>query len=267
MISFATATWRAAMAGRWTARIVGSLMVLFILAFLVGEGPPSLTRLTGRERLLFLGMGGLFSGLALAWFWEGWGGFLSLAGWAFFSVVEGKPMWTLPFLVPAVVGLLHVVCWWRLRGPAPPEPMDPVVRARLRVAVGILGAGLSVFLALCGNETFGNPPLMTPRLRPSAGMVGVWQRRGIPGEADVVFRIGPDGSVSGTVGSVPVEGGRIQYNRSWFGRLMNWRTDYLIRGTMGGERFTAPLTVRGAEFTGALFFGPGGPRRLRLRRQ
>jgi len=42
MTTFARLTWQAAVAGRWTARILGTLMVLFLLAFVFGEGLPSL---------------------------------------------------------------------------------------------------------------------------------------------------------------------------------------------------------------------------------
>jgi hypothetical protein len=55
-------------------------MVLFILAFLIGEGPPALTRMTRRELLFSAGMACLFLGLVVAWFREGWGGLLSVVG-------------------------------------------------------------------------------------------------------------------------------------------------------------------------------------------
>jgi hypothetical protein len=37
--------WRAAVIGRWTARIAGTLMALFFLAFFVGEAFPPIFRL------------------------------------------------------------------------------------------------------------------------------------------------------------------------------------------------------------------------------
>ena len=61
--------------------------------------------------------------------------------------------------------------------------------------------------------------------------------------------------------------GRIIYNRSWFGRLMHWRTDYLIMGKLSrGGRFTAPLTMRGVGLEGALFLSQK-PLGLKLRKQ
>jgi hypothetical protein len=79
---------------------------------------------------------------------------------------------------------------------------------------------------------------------------------------DAVFTINPDASVSGRIGDATVMNARIIYNRSWFGRLMHWRTDYLIVG----DRFTAPLTPRGVGLEGTLFRSQK-PFTLRLRRQ
>jgi len=115
--AFAPATWRAAQIGRWVALVLGSLLFLGFLAFFFGEGPPHFARLTAQERWLFVGFGGLFGGLALAWFREGWGGLLSLAGWALFFFLDRRGSLTVPFLLPATVGLLHLVCWWRLGRP------------------------------------------------------------------------------------------------------------------------------------------------------
>jgi hypothetical protein len=146
-----------------------------------------------------------------------------------------------------------------------------------------LWAILAVFILLCANEMFGQPPLMTRAGRPPAGMVGTWHAnlttvstQPLPHEISVVFTIGPDGSVSGAVGNAALTSGRFVPNRSWFGRLMNWRTDYLIQGTLSrvvesyggtaGDRFSAPLNPRGSELDGALFlFHPGAPKPLGLK--
>src|ERR1039457_5313504 len=108
MNTFARLTWQAAVAGRWTARILGTLMVLFLLAFVFGEGPPPFARMTVRELCYALGVGGLFLGLIIAWFWEGWGGLLSVLGWGFLAVLARRPAWDLPFSIPAAIGLLHL---------------------------------------------------------------------------------------------------------------------------------------------------------------
>jgi hypothetical protein len=283
MIPFSKLTWQAAVAGRWTARILGTLMVLFLAAFVFGGGPPRFSQMTGWAQLYSLGMGSLFLGLILAWRWEGWGGLLSVLGWGFLAVLTRRPPWGWVLAIPAAMGLLHLLCWWRLRGPAPHSgPVDPAKSARIRMLFPVLWAILAAFLLLCANEMFGQPPLMTLTGPPPPEMVGTWQanlttvlRQPLFDAPPVSFTIGPDGSVSGSIGSATLTNGRFVRNRSWFGRLMNWRTEYQIRGTLSrvvesyggtaGDHFSAPLQPRGAELHGALFLShPGAPKPLGL---
>ena len=86
----------------------------------------------------------------------------------------------------------------------------------------------------------------------------------------------PDASVSGRIGDATLTTGRMIHNRSWFGRFMHWRTDYLIMGKLSrvvrpservaGDGFTAPLTVRGVGLEGALFLSHR-PLGLKLRKR
>jgi hypothetical protein len=116
----------------------------------------------------------------------------------------------------------------------------------------VLWIAAGIFVLLCANEMFGTPPLMTPALRPST-MAGSWQSEG--GGTEVIFAIHPDGSVAGKIGEAAFEDGRLTGNRSWFGRLMNWRTNYWIRGTLSGsgEKFSAPLNFNGEVLEGTVF--------------
>lgn len=276
-------TWQAAAAGRWIARIAGTLLVLFLLAFIFGEGPPPFGRMTARENLLALGMGSLLLGLIVAWFREGWGGLLSVLGWGFFGLVEKRPVWDWPLSIPAAMGLLHLVCWWRLRGPAAPmDPVSPAARVRRKMLYAAVLAVVTVFVLLCANEMFGQPPLMTAAGLPPAEAVGTWtadlttvSRQPLAGGIPVEFTIHADGSVSGNIGGKRLTSGRFVQNRSWFGRMMNWRTDHAIRGALegavaspagaAGDRFSAPVEFRGAELRGSLFlYHPGAPRPLGL---
>src|ERR1700733_2323896 len=109
------ATWRAAVVGRWTALILGTLMVLFFLAFLFGEGPPNFFRLTTPEKLTFTGSIALILGLAAAWKWEGWGGLVSICGFALLVAVDRHHMGMLAFVVPSMIGAIHLLCWSRLQ--------------------------------------------------------------------------------------------------------------------------------------------------------
>jgi hypothetical protein len=182
-------------------------------------------------------MAGLFAmllGLGLAWKWEGLGGALTLAGygvmaWADHPGRGHTAVVAAPFVIPAVIGLVHVLCWWALRN-APSAWRPPVW----------LWGALGVFVLLCGNEVFGNPPLMSGGRVPQ----GTWTDGGM------VLTIAPDGAVSGSLK------GRIAPNRSWFGRLMSWRSDYIVRGEE-----SAHLSWHGNALEGRV-----GRRRVRLTR-
>jgi hypothetical protein len=283
MIPFGRLTWQAALAGRWTARILGTLMVLLVLAFVFGEGPPPLLRMTAREQFYALGVGSLFLGLVVAWFREGWGGLLSVLGWGLLAVLAKRPALDLPFSIPGAVGLLHLVCWWRLRGPVPPPvTLNSATGAGVKAFVLLISVSMGAFLLLCANEIFGQPPLMTRLGHPPVEMLGTWRAdlttvsgQPLPKEIRAEFTIAADGSVTGTVDDVVLTTGQFMRNRSWFGRLMNWRTDYLLEGTLSrvvesyggtaGDRISAPLNPRGRELHGALFLShPGAPKPLGL---
>jgi len=237
------ATWRAAIVGRWTARIVGTLMALFFLAFVVAEGPPPLFKLSLHENVQFLSMAGLFCGLLLAWKWEGWGALISLVGFLVFLCMERRFTAGWIFLIPAAAAVLHLLCWWRI---AAGQPAAGTAWEVPRTALWIGGATVGVFILLCANEMFGEPPLMTPALRPSAEMVGHWHARLPAFEVDLL--ISGDGQVSGRVGDSAFAGGQIVNNRSWFGNLMHWREPYKIRGA----GFTADLRMSGGQMWGEL---------------
>ena len=82
-----SAARRAAVIGRWTARIAGTLMALFFLAFFVGEGFPNIFRLPWRESLSVLAISAVVVGLLLAWKWEGLGGAVALAAVGFMLLI------------------------------------------------------------------------------------------------------------------------------------------------------------------------------------
>ena len=254
-----SAARRAALIGRWTARIAGTLMALFFLVFFVGEGFPAIFRLPWRESLSVLALTTVAAGLLLAWKWEGLGGAVALAAIVAFTLLIGmRGTRTSILLLPAAIGLLHVACWWSLRS----AWVDWALPRRILAVVGL---AVVVFVLLSANEMFGMPPLMTPALHPSPDMVGTWEAK-LP-TMDAVFTINPDASVSGSIGDASLISARIVYNRTWFGRLMHWRTDYLILGKSSrGYRFTAPLMLTGADLEGSLFLSRQ-PLRLKLRKR
>ena len=252
MTTLASATWRAGVVGRWIARIVGTLMALFFLAFLVGEGVPPIFKLSWRESLEFTGMAAVFLGLLLAWKWERCGGLVTVAGFASLVAFDWRLSSSAIILIPAAVGALHILCGWRMAwGP----PSSGAAWALPRTALWIVAAAVGFFILLCANEMFGQPPLMTPALRPSPSMVGRWHGElADPARLRVEFQISADGDVSGRVGDAAFAGGRIGNNRSWFGNLMGWREPYEIRG----KGFTAGVAMRGQDMRAFMCFA-GSP--------
>jgi hypothetical protein len=272
-----TAIYRAAVVGRWIARITGTLMALFYLAFVVGEGPPPLFRLSWQQNLHFFAMAALFAGLLLAWKWELWGGLIPLAGFVLLLQIEGRrPLLNSLFLLPAGIAVVNLLCWWRLRAGA---PAGGVAWRVPKPALMIAGVCVTVFVALCANEMFGNPPLMTAVFRPSAAMTGEWRAtlsEPASSTLDVVFAIHSDGSVTGRAGDATVIGGRMQYDRSWFGKFMNWRNEYAIHGGLShpvrasehiaAGQFTALLTMRAQDLAGSMSL-EGQAFRMRLKKE
>jgi hypothetical protein len=247
MFTLEATTWRAAQTGRWLALILGSLTVLFFLAFFFGEGPPRLAGLTTIERLQFVAMGSLFLGLAICWKWEGLGGLLALVGFLALVGISRSHLTLWALDAPAAIAAVHVVCWLRLRAGAPAN------LAAWRLSRNTLlgcGAALLLFLLLCANEMFGQPPLMTPTLRPSGNLLGT---RIATGRTAALLTIHEDASVTGTIAGTPIADAHIAYGRSWFGKLMHWNADYVIRGRLSDHDFAAPLTARGQTLYGSLF--------------
>jgi hypothetical protein len=234
-------------------------MVLFFLAFFFGEGPPHFSALTASEKLQFMAMGVLFLGLAVAWKWEGAGGLLAVAGFAALVAIDSSHLRLWAFDAPAAIAAFHIACWLRLRA-GPPEGLVP-----WRLSRGTLfglGAAMAVFLLLCANEMFGQPPLMTPSLHPSANLLGTWAQTA---PVEVELTIHTDASVTGTISGGDITGARIGFGRSWFGRLLHWNADYVIRGRVSGRDFAAPLISERHRLDGSLY-RDNRPMRLNLRK-
>jgi hypothetical protein len=262
-------TWRSAVIGRWVARIGGTLMALFLTAFIVGEGPPPVWRLSLQQNLHLLALCALFLGLLLGWKWEFWGGAVPIAGFILMGFLEhGNSR-----------NVLSLLCWMRLRAGAPAQGEAWRVPGK---ALAIAAAAVGAFVLLSVNEMFGNPPLMTPAFHATPALAGEWRSQLTPAlsspaadRLEAALVIGADGSLSGTIGAAQVTG-RIANNRSWFGRLMNWREDFAIRGTLSqpvspsrdvtADRFTGLLAARDRSLNGVLSLA-NRPLRVRLIRQ
>ena len=115
---------------RWFARIVGSILVLLVLAIAIGEmitePPPRATgKITPRDIPLFIGLILMVAGIIVAWFKEGIGGLLTVGGFIIFLVahfifygnIPGVPI----FIIFLITGLLFIFCSWQSRKVAKQE--------------------------------------------------------------------------------------------------------------------------------------------------
>ncbi len=109
------ASFRAARAGRWVARIIGALLALLFVVMALGEGMPLPSHDDIRQAVSFAGFWLMGAGLILAWIWEAWGGLCALAGYALFVSVIPLSAINPWILAVAVLSLLHLLCWLRLR--------------------------------------------------------------------------------------------------------------------------------------------------------
>ncbi len=105
-------------AARWTARVVGTLILALILALAIGEGVhPARMFESLRVGLLTVAMLTMIAGQISAWKWEVGGGLLILGSYVLFAVVnQGVPLNAVfgPWLL---TGLLYLGCGW-LKGQA-----------------------------------------------------------------------------------------------------------------------------------------------------
>jgi hypothetical protein len=102
---------------RWTARIWSVVSICVVLLFIIGEGGPT----KSAEWLGFLFFPfGVCVGMALAWWWEGIGGSITVVSLLAFYAIHLATAGTLPsgwaFLVFAAPGFLFLVSWYRSRG-------------------------------------------------------------------------------------------------------------------------------------------------------
>ena len=73
---------------RWTARVIGIVMVGLTLIIAIGEGVPNLFAQPFVIQLGFLALTLVLFGILLAWRWELPGGIMSLVGWVLFILAE-----------------------------------------------------------------------------------------------------------------------------------------------------------------------------------
>jgi hypothetical protein len=241
-----------AQAGRWTAHAGGALVLLLFAALLVADGPPRLSQLSWREIGIFICWFVLFGGLLTSWKWPAAGGAVAVAAGLAMGLFDVDLLRAWPVQAGIAAGVLHVVCAW-----APPVETS-------RGAKIALAAVAAVALLLFANEMLMMPPLMTTSIEMPSPFAGTWRAD------DVEFTMASDGRVAGRIGTTPIGSARLSRNRSWFGRWIGWRSEYIVLGKMAdGRTFTMPFNVDGAGLRGSVFLktaAGSGPTRVMLRR-
>ena len=97
----------------WTARIIGTLILLLIAVFAIGEGvhPTRMFQPLG-VAILTVALLTMIVGQIAAWKREGVGGGLIVGSFALFCIVNhGVPM-NIVFAPWLLTGLLYLACWW-----------------------------------------------------------------------------------------------------------------------------------------------------------
>ncbi len=109
---------------RWTARVVGTLILLLIAVFAIGEGVPNPLHGLLRENLLTVAMLTMIVGQIAAWKWESIGGVLILGAFGLFAVVNHRFQINIVFVPWLLTGLLYLGCGWMKSriGSAPSPP-------------------------------------------------------------------------------------------------------------------------------------------------
>ena len=107
---------------RWLARIVGTLLVVFFLLMVLGYviEPQGTGKITLTEIPLIIGMLAMLLGLIIAWFREGLGAFINIAGFLLFlasELISNKSFHAWIIVAYPAIGLLFLLCWWQSKKP------------------------------------------------------------------------------------------------------------------------------------------------------
>ncbi len=100
---------------RWTARVFGTLLLVFYGIFVLAEGLPPIATQPEGVQLNFVALGLMLAGFAVGWKREGTAALLIASGWTLWQISENAIRWNL-FQTPLPVALLYGFYWWATRG-------------------------------------------------------------------------------------------------------------------------------------------------------
>ncbi|HEX9045788.1 MAG TPA: hypothetical protein VF988_02075 [Verrucomicrobiae bacterium] len=89
------------------------------------------------------------------------------------------------------------------------------------------------------------------------------QKKVAPQDVDIVLHISADGKVTGRLGGAQLSDCVVELNRGWIGRMINIKTDYVIRGRIigavatgsdtGTNTISAPFNLVDGHIKGSVF--------------
>jgi uncharacterized membrane protein YcaP (DUF421 family) len=100
---------------RWTARGIGTLIILLIAVLAVGEGVPNPLHQPTVVNFSFVALLVMLAGQVTAWWREGTGGALVLGGMAAFAVANHGVKLNAVFAPMLVTGVFYLLCGWLAR--------------------------------------------------------------------------------------------------------------------------------------------------------
>ncbi len=134
-------------AARWTARILGTLLILFTLPFILAEGLPPIASQPEGVQLTFIGAFLLFLGFVLGWWREGTAAVIIACGWTVVRISESRFHLFTWFELTLVVAALYAFCWWATRGQPTRIVITTTAVLAATLAFGRLFVPTSVFLS------------------------------------------------------------------------------------------------------------------------
>jgi hypothetical protein len=102
---------------RYMARLFSVLLIFIVVSLAIGEAFPHPFDLSAKELLFTAALFVLFTGLILAWKWEGLGGSLIIVGFLIFvisnSIISKSLNLGIFLLIFPFTGILYLICCWR----------------------------------------------------------------------------------------------------------------------------------------------------------
>lgn len=96
---------------RWTARIIGTLVVLLIAGLAIGEGIPNPLHQPAVVNILSVALITIIAGQVIAWKHEGIGGALIIAGFLCFAAIGHGVLLNAAFSPMLITGTLYLICF------------------------------------------------------------------------------------------------------------------------------------------------------------